>query len=79
MRPEDVELGPEVQRFAHNNSIDLDEVRHARAATGQPIWTDDQPDAGNWQVFIGQTSDGRKLRMTCGPELHIVATCRPVE
>lgn len=78
MRPEDVELGPETQRFAHDNDIELADVRHARATAGEQTWMDDQPIEGEWLVFFGSTPDGRRLRMVCGPQLNIVATFRPV-
>jgi hypothetical protein len=79
MRPEDVQLGPEVQRFAARIGIELSDVRHARATAGQAMWVDDQPIDGEWLVFFGETVEGRKLRMVCGPRLDLVATFRPVE
>lgn len=79
MRPEMVELGPEAQRFAHENGIDLADVRHARATAGQQAaWRDDNPVEGEWLIFFGFTPGGVRLRMVCGPRLEIVATFRPV-
>lgn len=79
MRPEDVELGPETQRFAHAHGIELADVRHARATAGeQAAWRDEKPIDGEWLVFFGSTPDGVRLRMVCGPRLELVATFRPV-
>lgn len=78
MRPEDVELGPETQRFAADNGFALADIRHARATAGDAAWMDEEPVEGEWLVFYGLTPGGVRLRMVCGPRLNLVATFRPV-
>jgi hypothetical protein len=79
VRPEDVELGPETQRYIAEQNLDPDAVREA-CATAAVAWRDqeDPPSDGDWLVVLGMLPDGRRLRMTCGPTVGHVASARIV-
>ena len=77
-RPEEVDLGPAAQATCDHFDIPPDDVRHARATAGEWLSADYGPE-GTWARVIGRTPGGLELLMICGPELHIVATFRPLE
>ena len=74
MRPEQITLGEAVQRFCEENELAPSEVREARAqVAGVPMFQE-----GDWLVVIGRLpSDGREVRLICGPEATHVAIVRP--
>lgn len=76
MRPEDVIVQAEAQRFCGREEIELDEVRHVRA-TCPPIWTGEGPDKGFIVILGPARADGRRLRLVChGWEFQFVAHVR---
>ena len=73
MDPNDVTFGAEARRFMETYELREDAVRYAMANAAID-WQE-----GEWTVVIGHNPDGRRLRMTCGPDRAHVQTVRPIE
>jgi hypothetical protein len=74
MRPEDVVLAPAAQLSAHENGISLSDLRHARATSGLYYRHPDHPDdTDHWLMVMGETPEGVRVRILCGPGLELVS------